>query len=52
MPRKPTQEVIDAAKAKLDPREVLQVIISETPELRNALVDAKLVTEIKEDDNA
>lgn len=46
MPRKPTKETIDAAKAKLDPREVLQVIINETPELREALVEKGLVEEV------
>lgn len=49
MPRKPSQDTIDAAKAKLDPREVLQVIINETPELRDALLEQGLVEEV---DNA
>ena len=49
MPRKPDRFTIDAAKAKLDPREVLQVIINETPELRDALVERGLVKEV---DNA
>ena len=47
MPRKPDQTTIDAAKAKLDPREVLQVIINETPELRDALLEQGLVEEVK-----
>lgn len=49
MPRKPDSATIDAAKAKLDPREVLQVIINETPELRDALLEKGLVKEV---DNA
>lgn len=49
MPRKPDSTTIDAAKAKLDPREVLQVIVNETPELRDALLKKGLVKEV---DNA
>lgn len=49
MPRKPDSTTIDAARAKLDPREVLQVIVNETPELRDALLDRGLVKEV---DNA
>ena len=42
MPRKPTQEVLDAAKQKLDPIAVLNATINEMndPELEKALVDA------------
>ena len=47
MPRRPDQTTIDAAKAKLDPREVLQVIINETPELRDALLKQGLVEEVE-----
>lgn len=47
MPRKPDQSTIDAAKAKLDPREVLQVIVNETPELRDALLKQGLVEEVQ-----
>lgn len=49
MPRKPDSTTIDAARAKLDPREVLQVIVNETPELRDALLEKDLVKEV---DNA
>ena len=48
MPRKPDQSTIDAAKAKLDPREVLQVIVNETPELRDALLERGLVEEVQD----
>lgn len=48
MPTKPTQTVINAAKKSLDPKEVLTVIIAETPELRQAMIDKGLVKEIKE----
>lgn len=37
MPRKPSKEVIDAHKAKLDPHAVLQVIVNEVPELSDAV---------------
>ena len=47
MPRKPDQTTIDAAKAKLDPREVLQVIVNESPELRDALLERGLVKEVE-----
>lgn len=46
MPKKPDQSVINAAKAKLDPREVLQVVINETPELRDALLERGLIKEV------
>lgn len=37
MPRKPSQEVLDAHKAKLNPHDVLQVVINETAELKEAV---------------
>lgn len=43
MPTKPTKEAIEAAKKKLDGREVLQVIINETPELKASLVEAGIL---------
>lgn len=46
MPRKPDSTTIEAARAKLDPREVLQVIVNETPELREALLERGLVKEV------
>lgn len=49
MPKKPDKYTIDASKAKIDPRAVLNVVINETPELRDALLAAGLVEEIKED---
>lgn len=48
MPKKPEKEIIEAGKKKLDPRAVLEAIINETPDLRDALLQAGLVEEIKE----
>lgn len=48
VPTKPTSEVINAAKVKLDPREVLEVVINETPALRDDLLKAELVEEVVE----
>lgn len=48
MPIKPTQDVIDAHKKKLDPRAVLNTIINETPILKDELLKAGLVQEVKE----
>lgn len=48
MPRKPTQDVIDAAKAVLNPHDVITAVVNETPELRQAFMDNGLATEIKE----
>lgn len=46
MPSKPTKEVIDAYKKELNPKDVLRVIINETPELKNALLSKGLVKEV------
>ena len=43
MPTKPMKEIIEAGKKKLDGREVLQVIINETPELKTSLVEAGIL---------
>lgn len=48
MPTKPSSEVINAAKVKLDPREVLEVVINETPALREDLLKAGLVEEVED----
>lgn len=48
MPKKPDKITIDAYKNKLDPRAVMSAVINETPELRDALLKAGLVEEIKE----
>lgn len=47
MPSKPTKEVIDAYKVKLNPKDVLRVIINETPELKTAMLEKGLVKEAK-----
>lgn len=48
MPTKPTQEVIDAAKVHLNPKEVLEVVINEEPSLRAELLKAGLVEEMED----
>lgn len=50
MPRKPTQDIINAAKKKLNPVDVLTAVLNEPEcaELRQSLIDAGLVKEIKE----
>ena len=48
MPKQPDKVTIEASKKKLDPKAVLSVIINETPELRDALLKAGLVEEIKD----
>lgn len=48
MPAKPSSEVINASKVKLDPREVLEVVINETPALRDDLLKAGLVEEVED----
>ena len=47
MPKKPNKQIIEAAKKKLDPKEVLTVIINqpECEELRKGLIEAGLVEE-------
>lgn len=48
MPKKPDINIIEASKKSLDPKAVLSAVINETPELRDALLKAGLVEEIKE----
>ena len=48
MPVKPTKDQIEAGKKQLDPKAVLEVIINETLELKQALLDAGLVEEIQD----
>ena len=48
MPPQPTSEVINAARVKLDPRDVREVVINETPALRDDLLKAGLVEEVEE----
>jgi hypothetical protein len=51
MPTKPSQEVIEACRRAIDPREVMEVVINETPLLRQSLLSAKLVEEIIDPDD-
>ena len=48
MPKIPDKFTIEASKKKLDPHAVLSAIINETPELKDALLAAGLVEEVKE----
>lgn len=48
MPTKPNQDVIDAAKVHLNPKEVMEVVINEEPQLRAELLAAGLVEEIED----
>ena len=48
MPKQPDKQTIEASKKKLDPKAVLNVIINETSELRDALLKEGLVEEIKD----
>lgn len=50
MPRKPTKEIIDASKVKLNPVDVMTAVLNGAPEcyeLRDALVKEGLVQEVK-----
>lgn len=47
VPTKPTKEAIEAGKKVLDPRDVVRVIIAETPELREPAIAAGVVVEEK-----
>lgn len=48
MPYKPTKEVIEAAKVKLNPLDVVRAVIAETPELRDAAIAAGVVVKTGE----
>lgn len=48
MPKQPDKLTIEASKKKLDPKAVLSAVINETPELKEALLKAGLVEEIKD----
>lgn len=47
MPTKPTKEQIEAGKKQLDPRDVIRVVIQETPELRDAAIAAGVVQKVE-----
>lgn len=46
MPKKPTEKVIEACKKKINPRDVITAIFSETPELRDAALSAGVIKEV------
>lgn len=53
MPRKPSKEIIDASKVKLNPVDVFTAVLNDAPEcaeLRDALIKEGLIEEIKEDE--
>ena len=45
VPTKPTSEVINASKTKLDPKDVVNVLFNETAELKDAAVSEGLFIE-------
>lgn len=45
VPTKPTAEVINASKTKLDPKDVVNVLFNETAELKDAAVAEGLFIE-------
>lgn len=49
MPKKPKEDIINAAKVKLNPVDVMTAVLNEPEcaDLRQALIDAGLVEEIK-----
>ena len=50
MPRKPSKEIIDASKVKLNPVDVMTAVLNDAPEcreLRDAMVKEGLVQEIE-----
>lgn len=52
MPKKPKEDIINAAKVKLNPVDVMTAVLNEPEcaDLRQGLIDAGLVEEIKECD--
>lgn len=48
MPKKPEKWVLDAGKKKPDPKEVLNVVINDCPEIAKKLVEEGLAYEVKE----
>lgn len=48
LPTKPDKTVMEAAKKTLNPKDVLRVVISETPELRDALLHEGLIKQTGE----
>lgn len=49
MPTKPEKKVIDACKVKLNPKDVVRVVMQETPELRDAALAAGVIVKEKEE---
>ena len=48
MPVKPAKEVIEAASKNLDPRDLLNVIANEVPEIRQAVEESGVLDEEEE----
>lgn len=48
MPTKPTKEVIEASKKKLDPRAILEAVLNDTPELAKPLMERGLVEKVED----
>lgn len=43
MPRKPSKNILELAHKNLDPKDIITVIINETPEIKRALFDAEVI---------
>lgn len=52
VPTKPSQDIINASKNKLDPHAVMEAVINETPELARMLVDKGLARELTDEEVA
>ena len=52
MPTKPSQDIINASKYKLNPHAVMEAVINETPELARMLVDKGLARELTDEEVA
>lgn len=52
MPTKPSQDIINASKNKLNSHAVMEAVINETPELARMLVDKGLARELTDEEVA
>lgn len=52
VPTKPSQDIINASKNKLNPHDVMEAVINETPELARMLVDKGLARELTDEEVA
>ena len=52
VPTKPSQDIINASKNKLNPHDVMEAVVNETPELARMLVDKGLARELTDEEVA